>query len=170
MGRKLLRYKPSLVGGFNPFEKICLSNSIISPGMGENKKYLSCHHLDHVMKIHGLGIPNTFIASWMAGTAKRVSTADGFLSRFFRCGSVTGIRPGQTCLVLSAQNEWLWLEQITDWDSYKYPRFWDNISKLIQILKFWDSWDPFDDEANIQSYKTARVWDLRQKRVKRVQT
>ena len=38
MGRKILRYKPSLVGGFNPFEKIFLSNLIISPGMGENKK------------------------------------------------------------------------------------------------------------------------------------
>ena len=35
-----------LVGGWtNPFLKICSSNWIISPGRGENTKYLSCHHL-----------------------------------------------------------------------------------------------------------------------------
>jgi len=34
-----------LVGGFNPFEKY-KSNWIISPGRDENKKYLSCHHLE----------------------------------------------------------------------------------------------------------------------------
>ena len=35
---------PSLVGGFNPFEKYS-SNWIISPrDRDENKKYLSCHH------------------------------------------------------------------------------------------------------------------------------
>ena len=32
--------KFNLVGGFNPFEKICLSNWIISPGRDENKQYL----------------------------------------------------------------------------------------------------------------------------------
>ena len=36
-----------LVGGFNPFEKYS-SNWIISPRIRvENKKYLSCHHLEH---------------------------------------------------------------------------------------------------------------------------
>ena len=29
-----------------PIWKICSSNWIISPGRGENKKYLSCHHLE----------------------------------------------------------------------------------------------------------------------------
>ena len=35
----------SLVGGFNPFEKY-LSKWVISPGRGENKKYLKLNHLD----------------------------------------------------------------------------------------------------------------------------
>ena len=34
---------------FQPIWKICSSNWIISPSRGENKKYLSCHHL--VMEI-----------------------------------------------------------------------------------------------------------------------
>ena len=34
---KVLR---NLVGGFNPFEKICSSNWIISPSRGENQQYL----------------------------------------------------------------------------------------------------------------------------------
>ena len=35
----------SLVGGFNPFEKYARQNGIIPPSRGENKQYLSCHHL-----------------------------------------------------------------------------------------------------------------------------
>ena len=40
------------VGGFNPSEKY-LSKWIISPGFGvENKKYLSCHHLEKELIHH----------------------------------------------------------------------------------------------------------------------
>ena len=37
-----------LVGGFNPSEKY-ESNWKSSPGRGENKKYLSCHHLGYIL-------------------------------------------------------------------------------------------------------------------------
>ena len=37
--------RPNLVVGFNPSEKYS-SYWIISPGMGENEKYLTCHHLE----------------------------------------------------------------------------------------------------------------------------
>ena len=37
--QKIFELPPSLVGGFNPFEKYS-SNWIISPGRGENKKSL----------------------------------------------------------------------------------------------------------------------------------
>ena len=37
--------KGQLVGGFNPSEKY-ESNGKSSPNRGENKKCLSCHHLD----------------------------------------------------------------------------------------------------------------------------
>ena len=46
-----------LVGGFNPSEKY-YSNWIISPSRGENKKYLSCHHLVFVVcGVCSLSIP-----------------------------------------------------------------------------------------------------------------
>ena len=46
-----------LVGGFNPSEKY-YSNWIISPSRGENKKYLSCHHLVFVIcGVCSLSIP-----------------------------------------------------------------------------------------------------------------
>ena len=38
--------KDKLVGGFNPLEKYARQNGFIFPKVrGENKKYLSCHHL-----------------------------------------------------------------------------------------------------------------------------
>ena len=40
-----------LVGGFNPFEKYARQNGFIFPKFrGENKKYLSCHHLAMILK------------------------------------------------------------------------------------------------------------------------
>ena len=50
MEKSSSKNSPLLVGGFKfqPIWKICSSNWIISPGRGENKKYLSCHHLDYV--------------------------------------------------------------------------------------------------------------------------
>ena len=42
----IIIHHPFLVGGFNPFEKYARQNGFIFPNFrGENKKYLSCHHL-----------------------------------------------------------------------------------------------------------------------------
>ena len=46
--------KNELVGGFNPFEKYARQIGFIFPKFrGENKKYLSCHHLMKVLIILG---------------------------------------------------------------------------------------------------------------------
>ena len=46
MSSKRSMGKPYLVGSFNPFEKYARQNGFIFPNFrGENKKYLSCHHL-----------------------------------------------------------------------------------------------------------------------------
>ena len=47
-GKNFGRGTTSISGGFNPVQKICSSNWIISPkDWGENKKSLSCHHFTH---------------------------------------------------------------------------------------------------------------------------
>ena len=47
---KIIFHKFSITSWWlnQPIWKICSSNWIISPGRGENKKKLSCHHLDYV--------------------------------------------------------------------------------------------------------------------------
>ena len=46
MSSKRSMGKPYLVGSFNPFEKYARQNGFIFPNFrGENKRYLSCHHL-----------------------------------------------------------------------------------------------------------------------------
>ena len=45
LGQNKMRDPFSSSWWFQPIRKICSSNWIISPGKGENKTYLSCHHL-----------------------------------------------------------------------------------------------------------------------------
>ena len=47
---RIICINTKLLGGFNPFEKYARQNGNLPPSRGENKKYLSCHHLDHLFQ------------------------------------------------------------------------------------------------------------------------